>query len=348
MNSQSSDISIPTVESASSAIPSPSPTKTEPEGNRTRSTGAGGQLQRAREEHRWTRADIAGKLRLNVGVITALEENDYSHLPFPIFVRGYLRSYANLLNLPPEPLIAAYDHQGILPQIQLAVFPRQQSRGDRLWRLFTYIVILGLIGLVGLWWQNRDAPEHEMVGTLTIPPPAPPLTPTSIEIVKHNNSYSPVVSVPESPSRELAESRALGPPPEDTFVPVGGAPETLPTLITSASNTQPATTDRADTTPSETNRDSSPINPVPSEEGQPEITMQVTKDTWIKIKDGKNKMVFNSLLKAGKSQSIQGRAPFKVNLGRVDGVTVNYNGKPFDFSDYINGRSARFTLGKKH
>ncbi|CAK0745775.1 cytoskeleton protein RodZ [Gammaproteobacteria bacterium] len=351
MNNQSSDLSTPTVELISSAILSPPPRSEGRSGvNKTEVTNVGNQLQRAREARRWTRADIAGKLRLNISVITALEESDYARLPFPIFVRGYLRSYANLLNLPPEPLIAAYDGQSVAPPAQIMVLPRHQSRGDRWWRYFTYIVVLGLIGLVGLWWQNRDAPEPKKIEAQQIAP-APH---ASGEITKRDNPRVPDISVSGPQPRELVEIQALGPPPEDAPAPVVSPHEAtvLPSpLSVSATpagslpsiNTQP-TTDGAQNTAGTSSAETSTAAP---KENQPMLTVQVTKDTRVKIKDGKRKVLFDALVKAGQPQSFQGNAPFKVRLGRVDGVSVNYNGQPFDFSNYIKGNTAHFTVGKR-
>ncbi|CAK0765200.1 cytoskeleton protein RodZ [Gammaproteobacteria bacterium] len=390
MNSQPSDISVdislPAVELVAPAILSPSPTKGGAEGE---GAEPGSRLQRAREERRWSRADIAAMLRLNVNVITALEENDYSRLPFPTFVRGYLRSYASLLNLAPEPFLAAYARQGIAPPPpSLLPFARRQSRGDRLWRFFTYIVVLGLIGLVGLWWQNRDAPNlgQAAVVPLTLPSGSPPIVSSpAVEIAKRNTQplskgstpHEPSAphdaSAPELPSRELAEIRALGPPPEDdaptppaSVLPPAGQHET--TAFPAPSSSSPSTPAKADpalplvqtaatggttvasttTLPATDAASPSTATTAPSMEGQSTVIVEVTTSTWVKIKDSKGKVLFNTLIKAGQSQSFQGRAPLKVRLGKVKGVTVSYNGQPFDFSRYIKGETARFTLGKKH
>lgn len=55
--------------------------------------------------------DVAHNLNLGVDTILALEQDEYEKLPGYTFVKGYLRSYANLLKLDPEEVVANVDLQ---------------------------------------------------------------------------------------------------------------------------------------------------------------------------------------------------------------------------------------------
>jgi cytoskeleton protein RodZ len=48
-------------------------------------------------------------LKLSVRQVEALERDDYSGFTGPVFVHGFIRNYAKLLNLDPDPLIRAAD-----------------------------------------------------------------------------------------------------------------------------------------------------------------------------------------------------------------------------------------------
>lgn len=297
----------------------------------------GNQLQRAREERHWSRADIATSLCLNVGVIIALEENDYSRLPFPTFVRGYLRNYARLLELEPEPLLAAYERHGGNTSPSLPITPpRRRQSYDYLWHFFSYIVIFGLIVLVAMWWRSDVPPDLVVIPEETVKP----------------NVSSQESSFQELPSRELAEILAAGPPPEDnssttTRAPAQVEPSTIPASSTT-SGPPPVATDVHTSSPTTPIQESSTTAgaTTPTVEEKPTIIVEVSADTWVKIQDSKGKRLFNNLIKAGNTHSIQGKPPFKVRLGRVNGVTINYNGQPFDFSSYIKGKTANFVVGK--
>lgn len=73
--------------------------------------GPGALLARVRVERGLTPEDLAQTLNLSLATLRALEADDWSRLPSPIFVRGYLRAYARLLLVPSAPVLAVFDQQ---------------------------------------------------------------------------------------------------------------------------------------------------------------------------------------------------------------------------------------------
>ncbi len=67
--------------------------------------GPGQTLADSRESKGLSISDVATQLNVTQEIINGLERDDYSNLPPAIYTRGYLRSYANLLNIDPEPLL---------------------------------------------------------------------------------------------------------------------------------------------------------------------------------------------------------------------------------------------------
>jgi cytoskeleton protein RodZ len=141
----------------------------------------GARLKAAREARQLTAGAVAQQLKLDVSVIDALENDDRQHLPAPIFVQGYLRSYARLLELPEDELANAYTRQsGELPPLTV----NRKSAGKPSLRLpsATLIrnVVLVMLALVLLWlaypYASRmldlqDRPDDEpSPGHLEIPP----------------------------------------------------------------------------------------------------------------------------------------------------------------------------------
>ena len=59
----------------------------------------GEQLRKAREGYRWSVEDVAANLNLTATVVGALESGNHEELPEAIFVRGYLRAYARLMEI---------------------------------------------------------------------------------------------------------------------------------------------------------------------------------------------------------------------------------------------------------
>lgn len=66
----------------------------------------GGRLRAAREKLGLSIEDASASLKFAPRQIEALESDNYAQLPEMTFVRGFVRSYARLLHIDPEPLLA--------------------------------------------------------------------------------------------------------------------------------------------------------------------------------------------------------------------------------------------------
>jgi cytoskeleton protein RodZ len=81
---------------------------------KTDASSAGAVLAAAREELNLSIAEVARHLKLSPAQVEALEAGAYDRLPGRVFVRGFLRNYAKLLGIDPEPLLRRIEHE--LPQ----------------------------------------------------------------------------------------------------------------------------------------------------------------------------------------------------------------------------------------
>ena len=124
--------------------------------------GVGQHLRKVREALDLSRGEVAAGLYLKEDIITALEKDDQDALPGPVFVQGYIRKYARLLNIPEEPLLEAYSQQ-IAPHKRhkknegplagSAIRPEINSK-HAIMRLITWAIVLGLLALLVIWWQG--------------------------------------------------------------------------------------------------------------------------------------------------------------------------------------------------
>ncbi|WP_394777709.1 helix-turn-helix domain-containing protein [Undibacterium sp.] len=71
---------------------------------------AGGQLAAARKQKNMSVQQVADQLKLSPRQVAAMEANQFDALPKAVIVRGFVRSYAKLLKIEAEPIIA------LLPQ----------------------------------------------------------------------------------------------------------------------------------------------------------------------------------------------------------------------------------------
>ena len=74
--------------------------------------GPGAALQEERRRQSLSLTDVARQLKLAPRQVEALERDDFAALPGPVFVRGFLRNYARLLGLDPEPMVRTAERLG--------------------------------------------------------------------------------------------------------------------------------------------------------------------------------------------------------------------------------------------
>jgi cytoskeletal protein RodZ len=63
-------------------------------------------LKLEREKRRISRSQLAQEIRVKENFIHALEENRFEDLPAAVFVKGYIKAYARILNFDPDPMLA--------------------------------------------------------------------------------------------------------------------------------------------------------------------------------------------------------------------------------------------------
>src|SRR3989440_2753668 len=69
----------------------------------------GEQLRAQRERKGITLEQAAGDTRIREKFLKALEDGDYQSLPGAVYTKGFLRNYAEYLDLDPEELVTLYN-----------------------------------------------------------------------------------------------------------------------------------------------------------------------------------------------------------------------------------------------
>ncbi len=330
-------------------------------------TGPGAQLREARHRANLSLEEVATQLRLDRRTVRALEENEFQYLPAPTFIRGYIRSYARLLGLPPGPILEAYDYQGFTPPAIMAdITQRPQARfSDFPVRLATYVVAAGLVAMVVMWWHSRESTpempsEVELVAgvpgdasatfTGTMPenatsaeqPPEPPAPPAEELIATEKAPDTPPDAspaldpslpdaAPESLARQIPAPREPDPP----------APDSAGLGRDSAGDAPPDLARNRTVTVREaliTNMQTPPAPP-----GR--LVIRFSDESWVEIFDADGIRREFRLATAGSRTSVNGTPPFNVLLGYAEGASVTFDGRDYDISRYIRGDTARFLIG---
>jgi cytoskeleton protein RodZ len=296
--------------------------------------GFGARLKAAREAGNLSLADVAAKLKLTARQVEALEQEEFSHLPSEVFVRGFVRNYARLVGIEPDSLIAPIDVQAAVsetitaPNAGLNVGPSN----FRLWLVYPAIgVTLFLILVAALYHWLRQGED-----TLIETPP---------EAVSQVESTSLPVDAPKpvEPASPVSE-------PQITLLP---PPVVNPPVSSLAADSAPAPGNAAPTPPAQPTPavkpaapaiDVKPLNADANVKvGLRTMRFEPAQDAWIQVVDGKGK-AFSKLVRAGSAESFAGEPPFRLVVGEAALVKLTYNGHSIDLTPFIGQKVARLTL----
>ncbi|RUQ95075.1 MULTISPECIES: helix-turn-helix domain-containing protein [Legionella] len=120
----------------------------------------GARLASVRQQKGYSIEYVAGKLHLRVQIIELLEADEYQNMPEPVFIKGYLRAYAKLLEIPGEPLLETFKSlysPERKPERALWQSKRETNRAERVVRWLTALFAIGVVTAVAIWWnKNKD------------------------------------------------------------------------------------------------------------------------------------------------------------------------------------------------
>ena len=125
----------------------------------TPDAGIGTTLRSAREGIAVSVAQVAQQLNLDTTVIHALEEERFGALGAPVFVRGHLRRYAELVGESPSVLQERYVSHQAQGEPDLTQVPRGVPVADPRRYLLPAVILAGVLVLGGIvWWAMNATP----------------------------------------------------------------------------------------------------------------------------------------------------------------------------------------------
>ena len=317
-------------------------------------------LRKAREAHSWTIDRVAHQLRLPAIAVQSLEADDYEHFAAEVYVRGYLRNYARLVGIQPEDILKAYgdlrhkegphaEPSGkaiddskrsqtapVSPEKRSAMnsSPRSRDPERRRSPALRWLAAALAVSLTALWWwRERGNPLPSLMdieSSLTSRAPAPNPEATA-------GGFGDAAPPPDSlhePSQILQDdSAALS---RESSSPLGSSQEADPATAVPA--THPAS--EAASAPDYTSS--------PSDTGLDTLSLRFNEDSWATVLDANGKRLLHETGAPGTVKTLAGRAPFKVTIGRLANVSIEFNGQPFVPPGASSRSPARFSIPIKN
>lgn len=269
----------------------------------TQGPRAGERLAAARREQQIAVIEIAKELHLDEHKVRALERNEFDALGAPVFAKGYLKKYAQLVNINADDVLADYYQMNREAEAPPVVSSRPRPRQELSPGPWITIVVVIILAVTAYLWFTR--PEAPATGTVSG-------TQAEIDAVETapagNDEAMPSVTA-DAPLEEA--------PIEDT--PAADAGESLTQAVEPGSESMPGP---AEPPVEET---SSPV----IAEGEVRVLLTYSGDCWTEVSDATGRRLFFDLGRDGRSVELSGAEPLNVLFGNPGNVEVVVNGADF-------------------
>ncbi|WP_350306180.1 cytoskeleton protein RodZ [Photorhabdus viridis] len=307
---------------------------------------AGQLLRQAREQHGLTQQTVADRLCLKLSTIRDIEEDNIPASMVPTFLRGYVRSYAKLVQIPEAEILAILDKH--TPAKTAKVSPMQsfslgkKRRKRESWLMWiTWLIILVVISLTGAWWwQNHTAQQKELISmadqsatqvaqkkahvmdlatgsndqATQLPASEQPLSAASTENSAKANKAN-TDNVNNSGETVLPGASAQHPAVEAPEI----HPQTVPLPVNPSTAPLPDVSENGSTAVADSNK----------------LVMNFKASCWLQVVDANGKMLFSGTKKKGDSLNLSGSLPYKLTIGAPAVVDVQFRGQVVDLSRFI-------------
>ena len=271
----------------------------------------GSYLRNLRDQQGVSLAELARATRVLYRHLEALEADDLAALPAPVFAKGFIRAYCQVLGVAPDEALALYDarskegrpvapgpartlHPTPAPPAHAPTTepPRPPRGHGAVLVSFALLVVLGvaLFAFTIALKSGQEAAVGQRAPLAAAPPPPTEATPEP----------SPVVEPPTTPSPPPAAKPSAG--------TLAGAPPSVATPAVGAST--PAVPQAAAASPASAYR----------------LVARTTETTWMRVRTEDGRTI-EETIPANEVREWVSSYPFVLSIGNAGGVTLELNGR---------------------
>lgn len=316
----------------------------------------GQMLRTGRQQHDYSVADLCEQTKLSATTVHALEADDWQTLPNAVFVKGYFRQCAKVLDLDIDRILAAYDATATPEQTpSLQTTPSGKISGEVISRsrrgrrqggcLRGGIIALAILVIAvlasGIWLLSSSGGSGEDNATEQVTDEQ-----GSGEIALESDESDPE---PDS-SRQEEESQEQA---------IGEGPDSSTTDDTEEEDEEGADEDQhgqnvndmlgEDEEASLEDDDEAENVDSDSEDTPDKLTMKFEDKSWVSATDASGEQLLSGTFDAGDDKEIEGEPPYKLVIGYADAVKATIGGQPVDIESHTgSGGTARLTVESDH
>ncbi len=271
----------------------------------------GERLRVARRANDISVRDVAKELHLDEPKVRALERNEFDVLGAPVFAKGHLRKYAELVGVEVDDVMTDYYQMNRASGVPPVVGPRRKM--PREINPVPWIgggIAVVIVMSAAYWWFAARPAE-----------PVATVEPATLAPFSTGSADQGAASASSEPEAGQAEVEVV----EDAPDAVAPDPETAPLTIA------------AGTVDTE-------YVPTP---GMPQVDVDLafTGDCWTEVSDASGRRLFYDLGSEGRIVTLSGDAPLRVIVGDSENVSISVDGRPWPIpASARSGRLARLTI----
>ena len=275
-------------------------------------------LRDLRERQGISLEELSRSTRVLHHYLEALETDDLASLPAPVFTKGFIRAYCQVLGVSSDEAIALYDlraGQSREPTGSLAVPPppapdhharaatseRREGRGRGAVLIsFVLLVVLGaaLFAVTLALQSGREEVDGKGPVHVAAPPQPEPIPTSAAEPADSAPAQPPVAAEPLKPSTQPSAGASERP---------AAAPSVIAPSVSAPVPASPSTAQ-------------SVVSPY-------RLVARTTETTWIRVRteDGRTS---EETIPANEVREWVSNGPFVLTIGNAGGVSLELNGRP--------------------
>ena len=280
----------------------------------------GEQLRAAREKVGMSLTDLAQTLKLGQRQLEALENGEWTSLPGPTFIRGFVRNYARVIGIDHAPLMAQLDQVIDKPKSVLSVpasspatvsYNSSSGRDDR--RVVLIGVCAALLAALVYFLMPDDLAN----------------------LREQAQSVIDTLARKDEPAEPVAPSETVAvPSPSEPVFPPGSTPQQVmnPHSVAPLEQLAPAS--------SSVTSQEKPLDGASTAT----LSFEIVRESWIEVKDRDGQTLLSQRLLAGSQKVLSGNGPLTLHIGYAPGVKMQWRGQAVDLEPFTRGDVARLVL----
>lgn len=306
----------------------------------------GQQLRLAREKLGYSQEYVANQLCLKQSTVRDIEE-DKNPLDLALtFIRGYLRAYARLVEIPENTFFPTPDVQATAPvhdltDVPIRGFPLNKARTRKIrdsWLMrITWLILLIVLGLTATWWWQNHRMQRQVINDMKIES-SNQLSQTAGQgrtLVLGNQT--PVLNSQTAVNTQSQPVAIVGvnPPVSNASVNVTPVNNELSLAIemqrqASLFPNQSALLSAEAATQLQVAEDL--------------LNMDFNANCWVDVRDSTGQRLASGIQQGGSKIELSGKPPYQIKIGVPSAVTITFKGKTVDLRQLKRGRSGSLVL----